>query len=155
MKMKGKKNNEIAQELGLHPSTVSTKLKDMRKKLKDLEEKVNKGEIVLKEQGGERVTALAIPNKNVLDQLQNFNQMAGIANAGGAVFGMGAAAVVKGFNDETLPYEQRMEHVMKGASMLGGGILSLYVTLKNLTEETQKPPMKTINPSDTPVPGQG
>jgi len=153
MKVAGKKNNEIAQELNLHPSTVSTKLSKMRKQLKDLDERVQRGDIVLRSTGREQSTALAIPTQNPFNQLQSFSEMAGIVNAGGAVIGSGAAAAVKAFKDESLPYGERMELAMKGGAVLLGSALSIYATIQNLTREAEKPPMKnvTLLPATTTI----
>ena len=131
MKMSGKKNKDIAQELGLHPSTVSVKIKKMRQALAEVDRKVEKGEITLREAKEE--THLAIPQKNPFEGLQTFNELAGISSAGGAVFGAAAAEVIDAFNCEELPYEERMVKAMRGASALGGGILSLYLTVKQLS----------------------
>ena len=137
LKVAGKRNKEIAQELGLHPSTVSVKIKKMREALKEIDEKVERGEITLREAKG--TTALSIPQKNPFEGLQTFNELAGISSAGGAVFGAAAAEVIDGFNRDDLPYEERMVKVMRGASALGGGILSLYVTVKQLSESMKTP----------------
>jgi hypothetical protein len=136
MKIAGKKNKEIAESLGIHPSTVSTKISKMRRALADVDERLKKGELMLPVK--EQTTALALPTKNPFDQLQTFNQMAGITTAGGAVFGAGVASIVQGFQDEKMPYEQRLMNVMKGGSVVMGGILSLYLTVKQLTEEANK-----------------
>lgn len=166
MKMVGKKNKEIAEELHLHPSTVSTKLKEMREKMQDIDERYKKGELVLKKQGPE-TTALALPMKNAFDQLKNFEEMAGISHAGGMIFGSAAAAINDGFTNEEIPYEERMMKVMKGAAAIGGGLLSLYATFKQLQpEEPQQRTIRIVNPhvtdtrtaespQSTPTAGQG
>ncbi len=137
MRVAGKRNKEIAEELGIHPSTVSVKIKKMRQALEEIDEKVERGEITLR--ATKETTALSIPQKNPFEGLQTFNELAGISSAGGAVFGAAAAEVVDGFNREELPYEERMMKVMRGASALGGGILSLYVTMKQLSESMKTP----------------
>jgi hypothetical protein len=124
---------------------VSTKLKEIREKLKDIDMQVSKGELVLRET--KQQTALALPSKNPFYELKTFEEMAGITNAGGAIFGSAAHAVSEGFTNEELPYEERMTKVMKGAAVIGGGLLSLYATFKQLSEEgqpPQKPPIRVV-----------
>lgn len=154
MKMTGMKNKEIAEELHLHPSTVSTKISAMRKQLKDIDAQAKSGNmsLVLKQEhgGGNTMPALSIPSQNPFSQLATFEEMAGITNAGGAVLGAGAASVVRAFKDESAPYEQRMNDAMKGGAVLIGGALSLWCTIQNLTKDLEdmnkKPETKNVTP---------
>jgi hypothetical protein len=134
MKMAGKRNKEIATELNLHPSTVSTKLSSMRRQLKDIDDRIAKGDLVLKEDK-QQTTALALPTQNPFSQLSTFEEMAGITSAGGAVIGAGAAEVVRAFKDESAPYEQRLNSAMKGGAVIIGSALSLWLTIQNLTKD--------------------
>jgi len=160
MKMTGMKNKEIAEELKLHPSTVSTKISAMRKQLKDIDARAKSGDLVLRREDN-RVTALALPTQNPFAQLTTFEEMAGITSAGGAVIGAGAAEVVRAFKDESAPYEQRLNSAMKGGAVIIGSALSLWLTIQNLTKDldemNKKQEMKNVTPTPqtTPVPTPG
>ena len=155
MKMSGMKNKEIAGELHLHPSTVSTKISAMRKQLKDIDARVESGDLVLKREEDRQTTALALPTQNPFSHLSTFEDMAGITSAGGAVIGAGAASVVRAFKDESAPYEQRMNDAMKGGAVIIGSALSLWLTIQNLTKDldemNKKTEMKNITPPQSPT----
>ena len=61
------------------------------------------------------------------------------------MIGLGAATLVQGFTREDLPYEERQKRVMKGASVLAGGLLAAFLTYKQFAEAAgDTPDMKVV-----------
>ena len=96
-------------------------------------------------QSGSSEYQLALPTSDPFSALQSFQQLGQISSAGGAVFGAGMASLHQGFTRDDLPFEKRMDMAMKGGSVVVGGILSLLVTLQNLSNVQPNDTMTTVS----------
>jgi hypothetical protein len=133
---------ELAKKYGVKsPVTVSRRIKKVQKVLSQLDQGVKSGDITLQNKGlavqsptQNSGGALALPKENPFLALETFGELSGITSAGGSVIGLGAATLAQGFTREDLPYEERQKRVMKGASVLFGGLLAAYLTYKQFSD---------------------
>jgi hypothetical protein len=144
---------KIAEEAGVVPLTVSRGINKVQKALDEIDEHVKAGDLRIQPHTGQQQEPqylmpfpqqhrqqIALPQSNPFPQLERFSEMAGIANAAGNVVGLGVATFRKGWEDETLPYQERMDLVMKGGSVVVGSIFSFYQTLKQFAPPPPPPP---------------
>lgn len=150
-RMDGKSYKDIANKYGYKSAvTVSKRIKNIQRMIKKIDDGIKSGEISIRSAptrgnaissaspDGSSTLTLTVPQENPFMALNTFSDMAGITNAGGSVFGAGASAIYEGFTREDLPHGNRLEMVMKGGSVLIGGIFSFYQTFKTLNEIAEK-----------------
>lgn len=150
MRMEGTPFKQIAAKFNLKNGvSVSRRVKKIQTLLKGIDRGIKSGNIVLKNAGTQIQTSkhatgvgVALPDNNPFLALNTFEDLAGISSAGGAVIGAGAATLFQAFQREDLPYGERQMLAMKGASVLGSSILSLYLTFNKFS---QMPEMKEVS----------
>jgi hypothetical protein len=140
------KNNftQLGKKYKKSPVTISRRVKKVQKILKEIEAGVKPGEVSLQSKGLATPPAvqgvggtLSLPKENPFYALETFSELSGITNATGSVLGLGAATLWTGFTREDLPLEERQKLAMKGASVLAGSLLSMYLTFNKFTAENQ------------------
>jgi hypothetical protein len=148
--MEGLSYKEIASRFGLKNGvSVSRRVKKIQALLKGIDKGIKSGDIVLRNAGGQVAprqggTGLALPENNPFLALNTFQDLAGISSASGSALGLGAATLVQGFTREDLPYEDRSLLAMKGASVIAGSALALYLTFNKFSQVPVKE-MKEID----------
>jgi hypothetical protein len=140
----GEENNftNLGKEYKKSPVTISRRVRKVQKVLKELEAGVKPGDVSLQNKGLANPPAvqtqggkLALPDNNPFTALQTFSELSGITNATGSVLGLGAATLYNSFIREDLPLEERQVMAMKGASVLAGSLLSMYLTFNKFTAD--------------------
>lgn len=160
---------EIAAKHGIKsPNTVSKRIKKVQRAIIAIASEDSKvgrsvaiqprgssGSTQISARGASSEYNLALPTTDPFASLQSFQELGQISSAGGAVFGAGAASLHQGFTRTDLPFEKRMDMVMKGGSVVVGGLLSLMVTLQNLSGQSNVDNTDTQSSAKTADPSSG
>lgn len=147
----------LAQEYGVHKTTVSRAVKRGEEIYVDFARRVDEGKIrrptevapVGDVASGEKPsTEVAVMQPAQFVQvLSDMNQMQQACQASGSFLATAAHTAIEGFRNEELPFDTRFQMVVTGSSALMGTLFSIYDGVRQLEKfrVTSKPPMREVD----------